>query len=569
MLGMTEDPRGHEPSPEQVSTEPVRNRPGDLLLWLGGGDRCDIAEAAERSAYQSTGLVVLLAAVAAWGVATSAVTSAGGFGLLPAVALTLLAGLIVGALGRVLATAPGRRGTLAGLGLVTVLVGAVLGELAALAIFAGPVSQQLSGQPRRPASSLADSDQTDRLARLRTERAGLDDRVVKAGARRDAALLVARCEYHPAPGCPAQLITGEPGRGPEAEQARAELAGADSDLAAARAERDRRVPELEGALAVAAERVDREQDAAETLARADTGLVARWGAMNAYTAASPVALVPRLGSVLVMVLLTAAPLLLRLWRGETDQERLVSARRMRRWAEEDADTAIAVRRAQVRAELELRRQEELLAGLEDATDRPVLPGLADVERPESVHAVTTLPERTALPAGSAIESGQAVPSEPGSAVAVPSEPGSALAVPRRSTPLDLLPGPLPVIGRAVGGIAGAFVPAPVARFVDGTRPMRVMRTLMEDVEEFQFTMVRKRKITVTEEHHEDTPVTAAVEEPDEPRRSMLLTRVLRDFGSRGHEQLRGDRAGELTGDAEPAGLESRVRALPAAGDEPR
>ncbi|HTK63426.1 MAG TPA: DUF4407 domain-containing protein [Pseudonocardia sp.] len=555
---MTEDPRGHEPLSD-AGIEAGSRRPGDLMVWLGGGDCRDIGEAAERSAYQATGFVVLIAAVAAWGVATGAVVTAGGLALPAAAASTLLVGLFVGALGRVLATAPGRRGTLLGLGTVAVLVGAVLGELAALTIFTGPIAEQLNVQADRAATSVAAGGGAGRLAQLRAERAGLDDRVAGAGSRRDAALVVARCEYHPAPGCPAQLITGQPGRGPEAEQARAELAGADADLAAARAERDRRVPGLDAAITAAAERVDRDREVAETLARADTGLVARWEAMNGYTLGSPVALIPRLGAVLVMVLLTAAPLLLRLWRGQTDQERSVSARRMRRRAEEDADTAIAVRRAQVRAELELRRQEDLLAL--GADERHVLGGRADVEQAAAVPtapavpavpAVTTLPERTALPAAADSEAGV---------------PGTAVAIPRRGGPLDLLPGPLPVIGRAVSGMAGAFVPAPVARFVEGTRPMRVMRTLMEDVEEFQFTMVRKRKVTVTEEHFEDAPEPGGAEAPDSPRRSVLLTRVLRDIGGRGH-QLPADRAGEITVDAEPAGLESRVRELPA-GDESR
>jgi hypothetical protein len=314
--------------------------------------------------------------------------------------------------------------------------------------------------------------------------------------------------------------------------------------------------------------VDRDRDTAETLARSDTGLVARWEAMNRYTTSDLGALIPRLGATLVMVLLTVAPLLLRLWRGQTDQERQVMARRMRRRAEEDADTAIAVRRAQVRAELELRRQEELLEG---AGERSALGGRTSVRQAgpgelatgdaaaiaagdgtETVPAVTALPERPALP-------GSVGPGQPA--------PGTAVAVPERGRPLDLLPGPLPIIGRAVSGLAGAFVPAPVARFVDGTRPMRAMRTLMEDVEEFQFTMVRKRKVTVTEEHYDDAPQPLGQGAPpaDRPRRSVLLTRVLRDRGGRG-EHLPGRDAGELTVEAEPASLESRVRELPAGGE---
>jgi hypothetical protein len=170
----------------------------------------------------------------------------------------------------------------------------------------------------------------------------------------------------------------------------------------------------------------------------------------------------------------------------------------------------------------------------------------DADRADAVQAVTTLPERAALPAASGAE--------------------TAVAVPERRGPLDLLPGPLPLIGRAVSGVAGAFVPAPVARFVDGTRPMRAMRTLMEDVEEFQFTMVRKRKVTVTEEHYEDAPDSAR---PPEGRPTLLITRVLRDLrdtAGRGRP-LTGHGAAELPADAAPAGIESRVRELPP-GDEP-
>jgi hypothetical protein len=553
MLGMTEDPSGHEPLPDGAVSSPAASRPGDVMVWLGGGDPRDIAESTERSAYQSTGLAVLLAALAAWAVTTGAAVT-GGLALPAAAVATLLAGLFVGGLGRVLATAPGRRATLVGLGLVAALVGVVLGELAAVMIFTGPISEQLADQADTAATSVAGADRVGRLAQLRAERAALDDRVATAGARRDAALLVARCEYHPAPGCPAQLITGEAGRGPEAEQARAELAGADTDLTAARAERDRRVPQLDAAITSAGERVDRDREAAEALAKANTGLLVRWEAMNGYTTARPVALIPRLGAVLVMVLLTVAPLLLRLWRGQTDQERLVSARRIRRWAEEDADTAIAVRRAQVRAELGLRHQDELLAADDVPGRRAVAGGVVpravdarpDADRADAVQAVTTLPERAALPAASGAE--------------------TAVAVPERRGPLDLLPGPLPLIGRAVSGVAGAFVPAPVARFVDGTRPMRAMRTLMEDVEEFQFTMVRKRKVTVTEEHYENAPDSAR---PPEGRPTLLITRVLRDLrdtAGRGRP-LTGHGAAELPADAAPAGIESRVRELPP-GDEP-
>ena len=582
MLGMTEDSSGHEPLSDAAVTGQDPKRPGDLLVWLGGGDRRDIADTAERSVYQSTGFMVLLAALAAWGVSTAAAVTAGGVAVPAAAALTLLAGLFVGALGRVLATAPGQRGTLLGLGLVAALVGVVLGELAALTIFTGPVSEQLNNQADRAAASVAGGEHASRLAQLRAERAGLDDRVAKAGARRDAALLVARCEFRPAPGCPPQLITGEPGRGAEADQARAELAGSDTDLAAARAERDRRGPELDGAIAAAGVQVDRDRDAAERLARADNGFVARWEAMNDYTTTGHFALIPRLGAWLVMVLLTAAPLLLRLWRGQTDQERLAAARRIRRQAEEDADTAIAVRRAQVRAELELRRQEELLAiGTDHEADRPALTGRIDAEIVDDAPAVAARSERAALPAGAGAETALALPE-------------TALAVPEEEHPLEVSGNPLPAVGRAVSSIAAVFVPPPIARFVDGIRPARAVHTTTttEDVEEIEFSMKRKRTVTVTEEVIEEEPEVEEIQaiqeieelpeiadavEGDEPRRRVVLTRVQRDRERRERDRLErdrrrrkralsGGRARELPADSGPASLTTGVRELPSGED---
>ncbi|MDQ2706818.1 MAG: hypothetical protein M3Z25_03945 [Actinomycetota bacterium] len=74
---------------------------------------------------------------------------------------------------------------------------------------------------------------------------------------------------------------------------------------------------------------------------------------------------------------------------------------------------------------------------------------------------------------------------------VGSGPETAVAVPRRAELLDRLPGPLPVIGRAVTGIA--FAPGPIARIAaDPTRPMRVVCALLEEVEEFQFSVLRRR-----------------------------------------------------------------------------
>ncbi|MGQ0480278.1 MAG: DUF4407 domain-containing protein [Pseudonocardia sp.] len=560
-----------DPSPSRSG-----NRPGNLMVWLGGGSWRDLADPAERAVYQATGAMVLLAALVGWAVAALGAATIGGLGALAAAGATWPVGLLIGALGRVLATAPvapGRRAALLGPVAVAVLAGVLLGELAACAIFTGPVASQLDTRVDRAAAAVAGGERATQLAGLRAERAGLDDRVDQAVARRDAALLVARCEFRPAPGCPPQLITGDPGRGPEAEQARAALTGADADLAVARADRDRRVPELDQVVATVSAQLDADRARAEALARADTGPIAHWRAMNAYTADHPAAVVPRLLAVIGMVLLVLLPLLLRVWRGTTEQDRLLDAQRLRRRAELEADTAIALRRAEVRAARELRRQDELLAA---DTDQPVLGGRAERlagsvgerapigNRAAAVGLDAPDEERLALcggnptPVGTAPVGTAPVGTAPAGTAPTGTVPtGTDLVPAGRRGLLDLLPGPLPVIGRAVTGMAGAIVPTPVARLAgSAARPVRVVRTLLEEVEELQFSLRHKRTVRVSEERTEADPGAdpeAAAEDTGalpEPHRTVVVTRVERDPGP------------AVAAGAEPAPLETGRRALP-------
>ncbi|WP_038853006.1 DUF4407 domain-containing protein, partial [Mycobacterium avium] len=73
----------------------------------------------------------------------------------------------------------------------------------------------------------------------------LDGAVAQARDRQDRALVVARCEYHPTPGCPQTRITGVPGPGPETRTANELLADAQRELDEALAARDSRAPELD------------------------------------------------------------------------------------------------------------------------------------------------------------------------------------------------------------------------------------------------------------------------------------------------------------------------------------
>jgi hypothetical protein len=527
-------------NPRDTDRRSPSARPGDLTVWLGGGAWRDIDEPGERAGYQATGLVVLLGALVAWAVSAGALVAVGTLGWLVAIPVTVVVGLLAGAQGRVLAAAPARRGTLAGLGLFAALTGVLLGELAALILFAGSLAPYLDARAERDAATAVEAG-AGRLADLRAERGGLDRRVDEAAGRRDEALLVARCEYRPAPGCPERLITGDPGRGLEAEQARAALTGAGADLDAARTDRDRRAPGLDRDITATAARVEQERGAATRLAREDSGLVAHWGAMNDYTGAHPAAWLPRLAAIAALVLLLIAPLLLRLWRGTTEQDRLVEARLRRRQAERDADTAVAVRRAEVRAARELGL---LDAGLLETGETGVLDaGVLDAEPVSVTGASATV--RPALPAATA-------------PAAEPRPSGTEIEPATTRNALDRLPGPLPLIGRTVGGIAGAFIPAPVARMAAARpRPLRMARTIWDEVEEFQFSVMRRRRVTVTE---------VEVEEPVDDRPTGVPGYL--DVQQARAERLDGDRpdAERLGARSGPAGLDRGRRALPSVDD---
>ena len=69
----------------------------------------------------------------------------------------------------------------------------------------------------------------------------------------------------------------------------------------------------------------------------------------------------RLLTIAFFILLSLLPLILRLWRGETTHDRHANARAERERAELDAETAIAVKRAEVRAAAETLWAEQQLA----------------------------------------------------------------------------------------------------------------------------------------------------------------------------------------------------------------
>lgn len=509
----------HEATESRSATSPI----AALFTWLGGGHWRELGERHERSTHAVAGAVVLFGSALAWLVATLAVSESARSPVLAIVPLTLVFGLLVGAVTRGTATGPDRgRPGIAGRAAVAMAVGVVVGELAALVVFAASIEHRLDERALHGAdSSPAVAQASASLRQTRDARTALDNAVEQARLHQDQALVVARCEYNPTPACPQTRITGVPGAGPETRTANQLLADAQHELDTALAARDRQAPELDAT-------VSREEQALtdarqSVVADAGRSLGARWVAMNDLTFASTGALMLRLLTIAFFVLIYLLPLILRLWRGETTQDRHASSRAERERAELEADTAIAVKRAEVRREAEIlwaehqltqarlaveaqaeidreqqrrRVAEALEAPLRASAQRTFEPVEEDMYLPIAAEAEAASRALAQLPAGAEDHRAEDVESLP--AEIEPS--GEVEAHDERATPL--IPS-IPDATKAAARWIRPLVPPFVARVIDNTtQPLRTARQVFEEVEEITFSLKRTRKITVDSESSE-------------------------------------------------------------------
>ena len=120
------------------------------------------------------------------------------------IALTLVFVLSVAAISWAISRGPIRGWSgIAGRAAVGVAVGVVVGELAAVVLFSGSIDRLLDERAARSADATPVVAQASaELDRTRQERTALDTAVDDASRRRDDALVVARCEFHPSPPCP-------------------------------------------------------------------------------------------------------------------------------------------------------------------------------------------------------------------------------------------------------------------------------------------------------------------------------------------------------------------------------
>ena len=469
---------------------------GAWLTWVGGGERRELHERHERSAHAVAGVVVLATVALAWLVTTLAIMQATRLSVVAIAPFTLVFALLVGAISRTTATGPTRaakRGVVA----VGLVLCAVAGEFASLAILSGPIDRQIQQQAIRnataaPAVVQASSD----LQRTRDTRVALDHTVDLARTHRDEALVVARCEYHPTPACPQTRITGVPGSGPETRTANEILADSQRELDQAVAARDSRAPDLDAHI------IDDERLLSASRQDADHGLGARWVAMQQLTSISTSILILQLLTVGFFAFLGLLPTILRLWRGETTHDRHAQARADRERAELAADTAIAVKRAEMRAATEIMWAEERLAHARLAVEVQ-----SEIDRAQLRHRVNAAIEATTpepAPAVDDIYLPIAAEAEAASLVATRSIDAAAANLPavveRPNTPATPTIPTIPDVTRAAARWIRPLVPGFVARAIDtSTHPLRTARQVIEEVEEITFSLKRTHKLTVHSE----------------------------------------------------------------------
>lgn len=530
----------HE-NPDQRS---VATRIEGLLTWLGGGHWGELGERHERSTHAVAGAVVAFGSGLAWLVASLAVSESTGSPTWAVVAVTLVFALLVGAVVRGTAGGPGRgRSGIAGRVGVALAVGVVVGELAALVAFSGAVDQRLDERALRNADSVpAVAQASASLQQSRAARAALDNGVEQARGHLDTALVVARCEYHPTPGCPQTRITGVPGQGPETRTANELLADAQRELDNALAARDRQAPELDA-------RVREDQEALNTarhavVADAGRGLGTRWEAMNGVTLASAGALVLRALLIAFFALVYLLPLILRLWRGETTHDRHAAARAERDRAELEAETAIAIKRAEVRRAAEIMWAEHQLTQTRLAIEAQAeidreqqrrrvvealeLPVRASSQRHfEAVEPVEEVEEDMYLPiAAEAEAASRAVAQLPAGTAdhlaqtpeQLPAQVDSSGTVATDETERGgpLIPS-IPDATKAAARWIRPLMPPFVARVIDNTtQPLRTARQVFEEVEEIAFSFKRTRKVTVNSESSDSSNSTRDQPTPQSP-----------------------------------------------------
>lgn len=485
------------------------------LTWLGGGTVGDLEG---RSTAPLIGGLVLLGGLLAWPVAAGATAAATGWPVAVAAGVTVVFALLV--VTAIRSTVSSTRG-LAVRVAVAAVVGVLVGELCSMLLFGTSISERLHQQAIAH-STVAPSAAAD-LDAQRATRKGLDDAVESARQRRDAAQVVARCEYQPAPSCPQQDITGVAGDGKITENTQQVLDQNQHELDAALGARDQQAPALDARIADAEHSITAARQA--SVAGSDRGFGARWVAMNGYTFSTPVALVLRVLVTFCCILLYLLPLLLHTRQDRTLRERHEQSRLR---AELEAETAIAVKRAEVRAAAEILQAEHQLANMRMALEAETAINreyqrqrMADAAGAEpaalaaQVNHVAPQPLEpaapvTALPAAPAEPADVEEPRVAAELATIDPQP----ALPAKTGGLPAIPA-LPDIAGAAVRFLRPLVPPVITQVVENsTQQLRSAQKVIEEFEEFSFSFKRTTRVTVQDsEQQSSTGTPPAVDTP--------------------------------------------------------
>jgi hypothetical protein len=228
--------------------------------------------------------------------------------------------------------------------------------------------------------------------------------------------------------------------------------------------------------------------------------------MNAQSVDSTGALVLRVMTSCFFALLILLPLILKLWRGQTTEDRGIKAREERERAEIDADTTIAVKRAEVRAEIETMWAEQQLASA-----RMAIEAQNEIDRETQRRRVAEALEPPEAPTQVAVESERVVeqpvelPSK-GAPDNLPALVESAELAPRER---GLIP-VAPAVTKTATRWIRPFVPPIVANAIETTtRPLRSALGVFEETEEIHFSLRRSHRVSVVSEETVEPPVEEA------------------------------------------------------------
>jgi hypothetical protein len=195
----------------------------------------------------------------------------------------------------------------------------------------------------------------------------------------------------------------------------------------------------------------------------------------------------RVVTIAFFVLLLLLSLILKLWRGQTSQDRGAAAHAEIERAELEADTAIAVKRAEVRAAVETLHAEHQLASA-----RLAIEAQTEIDREQQRRRVME-----ALEAPVQAQSERVAEPTP----ELPAPDSSDNLPARRHESTSLIP-TIPDVTKVAARWIRPFVPPIIASAIDTTtKPLRSARQVFEETEEIHFSLKRTHKVSVQSEEH--------------------------------------------------------------------